>query len=304
MADRNPKTQIPNPKDGFTMNFLPLVHRELRASARRKSTYRIRSWSVILAIVVSSFSLAFLALTRGRGGLGIPLFTTLTGYTFGLCLLAGVFLTADSLSEERREGTLGLLFLTDLRGYDVVLGKFTATLVNALYGLLAMLPITAISLLLGGLTAGEYWRTALALVNALFVSLAGGIWVSALARDAQRAMGRALGVVLFLAAGLPVLVFVGVHSPLSRPLWFLASVSPFYPFSFAGAALYFSHAGRFWGTLAASHALGWVFLAMASHALPHRWQDESVDRDPGTVLTKLVRRWEESRSGLDLGARL
>ena len=29
--------------------------------------------------------------------------------------------TADSLSAEKREGTLGLLFLTDLRGYDVVL---------------------------------------------------------------------------------------------------------------------------------------------------------------------------------------
>ena len=40
---------------------------------------------------------------------------------------AGVFLTADCLSEEKREGTLGLLFLTDLRGHDVALGKLLAT---------------------------------------------------------------------------------------------------------------------------------------------------------------------------------
>src|SRR6266404_3698107 len=161
------------------MTFLPIVERELRAAARRKSTYRIRSWTALLAIVISSFSLIFLLLARGRGGLGNPLFTYLTGYAFGLCLLAGIFLTADCLSEEKREGTLGLLFLTDLHGYDVVLGKLVAMLVSALYGLLALLPITALPLLLGGVTVDEFWRTALALVNALFVSLAGGIWVSA-----------------------------------------------------------------------------------------------------------------------------
>ena len=51
------------------------------------------------------------------------LFTVLNAIAFIFCLLAGVFLTADCLSEEKREGTLGLLFLTSLKGYDVVLGK-------------------------------------------------------------------------------------------------------------------------------------------------------------------------------------
>src|SRR5213079_1264829 len=119
---------------------------------------------------VSFFSLSFLWIRAGggRGSLGNPLFVLLTGYAFGLCLLAGVFLTADCLSEEKREGTIGLLFLTDLHGYDLVLGKFAAMLISALYGLLTLLPITALPLLLGGVTVGEYWRTALALVNALF----------------------------------------------------------------------------------------------------------------------------------------
>src|SRR5207244_13589599 len=121
----------------------------------------------------------------------------------GLCLLAGVFLTADCLSEEKRDGTLGLLFLTDLRGYDVVLGKFVAMLVNALYGLLALLPIMAIPLLLGGVTGGEFWRRALTLIEALLVSLAAGIWISALVRVSQRAMGSALGLLLCIVAVLP-----------------------------------------------------------------------------------------------------
>src|SRR5881396_757428 len=246
------------------MSFLPIVERELRAAARRKSTYRIRSWTALLAVVVSFFSLMFLWLARGRGSLGHPLFIYLTSYAFGLCLLAGVFLTADCLSEEKREGTLGLLFLTDLHGYDVVLGKFVAMLVSALYGLLALLPITAFPLLLGGVTIGEFWRTSLALVNMLFVSLAGGIWISALARDAQRAMGRALGLILILVAGLPALAGLASLSLIARPLWLLSWISPFFAFSYASAAPYPGHVAKFWGTLAASQVLGWVFLALAS----------------------------------------
>src|SRR5438094_2612698 len=109
----------------------------------------------------------FLWLARGRGSLGHPLFTYLTGYAFGLCLFPGVFLTADCLSEEKREGTLGLLFLTDLKGYDVVLGKLMATSLNAFYGLLAIFPLLALPLLLGGVSLWEFCRVMLALVNTL-----------------------------------------------------------------------------------------------------------------------------------------
>ena len=48
------------------------------------------------------------------------LFSLLTGIEFTFALLTGPFLTADCLSRERREGTLGFLFLTDLGGFDVV----------------------------------------------------------------------------------------------------------------------------------------------------------------------------------------
>src|SRR5882724_8582936 len=272
------------------MTFLPIVTRELRIAARRKSTFRIRSWTAILAVLVSFFSLIFLWVTRARGSLGHPMFANLTGYAFGLCLLAGVFLTADGLSEEKREGTLGLLFLTDLHGYDVVLGKFIAMSLSALYGLLALLPITALPLLLGGVTVDEFWRTALALVNALFVSLAGGIWVSAFARDAQRAMGSAVVLILILVAGLPALAGVTSLVRVSQPLSFLSWVSPFYAFSYASAALYVNHTGKFWGTLAASQMLGWVFVALASRALPFRWQEGAVEARSVSLFDRVVRR--------------
>ena len=82
-------------------------------------------------------------------------------------LLAGIFTTADCLSEEKREGTLGLLFLTDLKGYDIVLGKIVAASVNWFFGLLALFPVLALSLLMGGVAPGEFWRKILGLATSL-----------------------------------------------------------------------------------------------------------------------------------------
>ena len=37
------------------MTFLPIVDRELRVAARRKSTYRIRAWTAVIALAVGFF---------------------------------------------------------------------------------------------------------------------------------------------------------------------------------------------------------------------------------------------------------
>src|SRR6267378_3878208 len=157
------------------MAFLPIVGRELSVASRRRGTYWTRTLAAGVAIAVALWMLLS-SFARGQGSqeIGQALFTVLSTLTFVYALLAGVRFTADSLSEEKREGTLGLLFLTDLKGYDIVLGKFVAMLLRALYGLLALLPIIALSLLLGGVTGSELWRRALALINGLFVSLAAG----------------------------------------------------------------------------------------------------------------------------------
>src|SRR6185369_11363920 len=89
------------------------------------------------------------------------IFGALTGTAVLYAFVAGMRDTADCLSWEKREGTLGLLFLTDLKGYDVVLGKLAAHSLNAFYSVVAVLPMLAIPLLMGGITLGEVGRTAL-----------------------------------------------------------------------------------------------------------------------------------------------
>src|SRR6476659_3041882 len=135
---------------------------------------------------------------RSPQRLGIVLFHTVAVVTFFYSVLAGLLRTSDCISEEKREGTLGLLFLTDLKGYDIVLGKFISRSLNAFYGLLALLPVAAISLILGGLTGSEFWRTVLALLNLLFVCLAVGVFVSALVRQSRAATGGTFLLILLI----------------------------------------------------------------------------------------------------------
>jgi hypothetical protein len=130
---------------------------------------------------------------------------TVLRITFAFCLLAGVRFTADSRREEKREGTLGFLFLTNLRGYDVVLGKLVVSSLNSLYALLAVLPLLGLPLLLGGVTGTEFWRMILVLVNTLFFSLALGILVSALGREERQVTLQTLFLLLAITFALPAI---------------------------------------------------------------------------------------------------
>jgi hypothetical protein len=258
------------------MSFLPIVDRELRLAARRKGTYRVRWWTALVAMLGGFVGLLFTLVAGGPGRLANGwLFTLLTGYAFLLCLLTGVLLTADCLSQEKREGTLGLLFLTDLKGYDVVLGKFIATSLNAFYGLLALLPIMALPMLLGGVTGGDFWRTSLALVNTLFFSLVAGLCVSAFSRVGERALRNALALVLLVSVGLPMLTTWLPRLGVARIWPSVAWLSPVSAFALARQGFSGVGSATFWKALFVSHALGWGLLALASYALPLLWQERA-----------------------------
>src|SRR5882724_5192562 len=258
------------------MSFLPIVERELRVASRRKSTYRIRLWTTLAGLSVSFlFMLSASLMGDFIPGMGRILYTLLTYYTFGLSLLAGVFLAADCLSEEKRDGTLGLLFLTDLKGHDVVLGKLTAVGLSALYGLVAVMPVTALPLLMGGVTGNEYWRVSLALANTLFFALAAGIFVSAWSRESVKAMSNTF--VLLLAAVVVLPVIGGIFNALRFPAgWYFTSFSPLYPFVFGAESAFFPDPKRYWISLAASNLFAWFLLVLACWILPRAWQDIPV----------------------------
>ena len=262
------------------MNPLPVAHRELLVLSRRPWLYWLRFGTGLLIAVLST-GVVTVNLLNGAAPaeMGPPLFKTLAVLASLVSLLAGPVLLADSLAEEKRGGTLGLLFLTDLRSHDIIAGKFAALAMPAVHCLLAVLPVMGAAFFMGGVSIGQFARTSAALVNLLFFSLAVTTLCSAVARDGRRAFAVAIGLVLLpvvlvpLASSAPgqsngLLVFLLklISSPASA-LWWAQDLE------------YVKAPGEFGQAMLASHVANWLCLGAACVALPLTWQDRP-DRLP------------------------
>jgi len=280
------------------MRFLPIVDRELRVAARRRGIYALRVLAAAAALAVTLW--LCLAPTQGQPptALGKSLFTALSIMAFAYSLLIGPFLTADCISAEKREGTLGLLFLTNLRNFDVVLGKWAATSLAGFYGLVAVLPALSIPLLIGGVTPGEYGRTALAVLNAILFSLTAGMFVSAISRDQTKAILGSLILVLTLSGllpGLMVLLFSGFLGSGVSGYPPAALASPVYAGQFAVDAAFRTNPGLFWISLGVVHASSWLFAVGTILIVARVWRQEPAARTDSILWWSRVgrtRRWQ------------
>lgn len=171
------------------MALPPLVLRELYQAPRRRWGMRLRTASAAVSMGCSIWAMLVWGPTSGN--LGARLFAAEAYGAAAVAILAGLFLAADSLSRERREGTLGFLFLTHLSARDVVWGKFASAGLLPASILVAALPALALLQLLGGTVAGAFWRTLLALLLALGFSLSASLFSSSQFRDHRRAFAVA-----------------------------------------------------------------------------------------------------------------
>jgi ABC-type transport system involved in cytochrome c biogenesis permease component len=293
----------------WRMTVLPIVDRELRVAARRAGTYRTRLWAALGATALAVWIVARFAMTGGSSAeQGHALFYTLSSLAFLYCLCIGARVTSDCISEEKREGTLGLLFLTDLKGLDVVLGKFVASSLDSIYGLLAVLPLLAMTLLLGGVTLAQFGQMVLVLFNALFFSLSVGIFVSAMSRNDRKAMFGTL-LAVFAPIVLPYIIAMFLVVVMERMQdakalaklvpWFMAN--PLYPFLISlplpRPPIIVIPAWSFWVSLGAVHAVSWSLLLITALILPRVWKDRVRPPRPVTRRPSLLDRWREFARG-------
>lgn len=158
------------------MNFLPIVERELRVRARRGATHWAR---FALALVLALISLSYFSSgSLQPAAIARSVYIWLITASF-LLACAACALTADTLSGEHREGSLGLLFLTDLRSWDVTLGKLASSALSAIYAALGLIPILMLPLLAGGVSGGEATRSGLAIGATILLALTAGLAASA-----------------------------------------------------------------------------------------------------------------------------
>src|SRR4051794_22621932 len=101
------------------IEFFPVAAREARVEARKILSYDIRS--IIAGLFVAVAFRRMYAPAWDTAGPTLLRTLAVMGYLY--VALAGAFKTFDTLAREKREGTLGLLLLTDLKPFQILFGK-------------------------------------------------------------------------------------------------------------------------------------------------------------------------------------
>jgi ABC-type transport system involved in cytochrome c biogenesis permease component len=253
------------------MTFLPIVERELRVASRRRLTYWGRFSAAAFALIIFGGLQTIFSVSRGVPfSVGWYEFQVMKWLCFFIAASAGLFLTADTVSEEKREGTLGLLFLTDLRGHDVIFGKLISHSTQAFYGLLAAFPILGLTLLIGGVSGAEFGRTTLVICNTVFLSLSLGLLISSLSRDGMKALNGTLLLLLLLLGGAFIADMGLAGWNESKFIPPVCRASPAYLLSKA----HLRATNDWWFNLGLQHFLGWLALIVSSVCVPWAWQDK------------------------------
>jgi len=176
------------------MLSLPIARRELLVLSRAKATWRSR---VSTSLAVSIFAVIFAMTYRFFGQAALAQAMQMLGAVLSMmCLFMGVSLTADSIAEEKRAGTLGLLLLTNLSPFEIVLGKLVAQSVVGFYTVLCVLPLLSMSMIFGGMRFTDVLLSVISALNLLFFSAAVGLVASSIC--SQKRSANTLGTLTVL----------------------------------------------------------------------------------------------------------
>lgn len=258
------------------MAILPIIERELRVALRKKRPVRRRLQVAALA-VGGTLLFLWMSAVWGNQQAGHNLHQL-------LCLAAGYLvlqtprLTAGIFAQERREQTLGLLFLSGLGASEVFASKlFSATLV-AFGDLLALFPMLAVPFLIGGVSFELFLATICAWPNFLLFVLAVCLLASVLTRDDGTAV-ILTAILLFLLCGAGPLIYLAqsqfsAAAKLSSA-WLL--MSPAYGPYLTWRGFGVTPVSEFWNNLVVTMAWSCLCLTLAAVALKSLWREREQD---------------------------
>jgi ABC-type transport system involved in multi-copper enzyme maturation permease subunit len=235
----------------------PLLGKELLEQAARKQMYVIR---VVYALVLFGAFCVYYTRHLAQGpvlalGRGLGPFNFLVAAQLVTIFLFLPPLMAGALAQEKERETLGLLFLTDLTPWELILQKYVGRLIPMLTLLFLSLPLLAVAYSLGGVSVDMLYSSA----ATLFVTC---LWVGALALECSAHEATTFQALLrcwVICLGLSVFCSFG-------PVPFLASFPRNYvpPPGFV-----FSHFPIFFRAFLYL-MLTWLFLARAKQMLFER----------------------------------
>ena len=276
------------------MRFLSVADRELRGAARQQATYRGR-WSTAAAFLLFLLWLLWVDGGFSRASVTSEVFSIFACLVFIYCLIVGTASTADGLSSEKREGTLGLLFLTNLSSTEIIAGKFCSRAMATLYSVVAIFPMFGLLVMMGGVTFQHFWLMVLALLNGLFFSVAIGFLASAICVRQFTSIATALGLAILFGTG-PMLAAT-IIDEFNGPKWLvetLAASCPLYAIITADDSRPFG-SNHYWISFFAVNALSLACLAFVVWVTARNWRDRpKAAKAPSRF--KLLQLWRERRS--------
>jgi ABC-type transport system involved in multi-copper enzyme maturation permease subunit len=168
---------------------LPVITRELQVEARKRGNYWARFFWGLGAMGAVTFAVL---VAPEKIQTGSYLFNILHFCLAVMLLLISPITAADAISRERREGTLGLLFLTPLKPREIVLSKLGARLFRVFYFWLMFVPFLMLPMLTGGVPLQQFALSIALLLCLLISSIAVAMIASAMSTNFAAAVFRAL----------------------------------------------------------------------------------------------------------------
>lgn len=203
-------------------------------------------------------------------------------------LFEGARCVAAAIPDERRDGTLGFLFLTNLRSWDVLIGKTVGGALTAFYGALVVAPLFAVPVLLGGVTGGEVFRSLITLFAGLLLAIGCGTVASAVCRNTLPALLTGIGLAAAFSTGPFIVGMIATqsfNSGLSEVHW-SGWLSPFTSTLLGNDAAYFRAPEPFWWSTLLQLATSALLAALGSVLLARNWRDGSALTAPGEAKPK------------------
>ena len=180
-----------------------LFVRSLREEYRKPATY-------IARFVMITLILLMLLATRqqyrwGGGAPGLAVFQSVTMLNLLFIGLIGLSYFASAITEEKEDGTLGLLRMTNMSPLSILLGKSTSRLIAFLILLATQLPFVSLAVALGGVSLKQIF-SCYAILGA-FTFLLGNLTLlfSVIFRRTSMVVTVTVAVLLVLIFGVPIL---------------------------------------------------------------------------------------------------
>ena len=198
--------------------FGPVFNREASVVPKRTKTYLSRGLYVLALfgllctgylVLDGSRSLATASDSARFGGWMFLLLAPLQLLVLSSVAAVG---SAASVAQEKDRRTLLLLLMTRLSGFEVVVGKLTATLLGPLSMLLAALPLFMVLPLLGGVSPEQVFSVFTVTAATVFLAGAVGTVVGLWREKTFQAIALTV-LVLLMAVGLSEILIAAIQLP-------------------------------------------------------------------------------------------